>query len=74
MVKGGKKMAVESDASRHARTYSDGNNSYGPPNGERKNLPCILFYLSFFFLAHAIITLFVVLIVSPSHELFTLMQ
>ncbi len=72
MVKGGKKMAVESDASRHARTYSDGNNSYGPPNGERKMY--LVFYFSFFFLIHAIITLFVVLTVSPSHELFTLKQ
>ncbi len=34
-----KSSTLESDASRHARTHSDGNNSYGPPNGKhRRNI------------------------------------
>ncbi len=32
-----KSSTLESDASRHARTHSDGNNSYGPPNGKHSS-------------------------------------
>jgi hypothetical protein len=34
-LKGFKGNSVENESARHSRTNSDGNNSYGPPNGKK---------------------------------------